>query len=126
MILLIGCLLELVVAVEIRHIALPLGVGLDLPVTKRIGAFHFEDAKSSCGVRVTEIESSGRGTHSAVLKHPDPSWFHHTSGHVLICIDRHRLVSIPAVLFTNLASLFLRWISAPPFTPVIIELLTSK
>ena len=85
-------LLEHVVPVEIRQIMVPLRGALDLHIAHRIGTFDFEDAHSTCSVRVSEDQSSGRGTHDVVSENPEPGWFYDTSGRVLIRINRYRFV----------------------------------
>ena len=85
-------LLEFIVAVEIGQMMVPLGGALDLHLTKRIRAFHFEDADSTYAMGVGEHESIRRTSHDVVSEHPDARRFHHIIGHVLICVNRHRLM----------------------------------
>ena len=90
-------LLEFVVAVEIGQMIVPLRGAFNLHVTNRIRAFHLDDADSTYAMRVGERESIRRTTHDVVSEHPDLRWFHHIIGHVLIGIDRDRLMIHPTL-----------------------------
>ena len=66
-------LLEHVVAVELPQMMLPFWPAPD--ISRRIGPFEFEDAHRTCGMRVSEVNSTGRGTHDVFWNIHSPLGF---------------------------------------------------
>ena len=85
-------LLELIVAVQIMKMMMPLRLAVNLHMAARIGALDFEDANSTCCMSEAEEESIGRGPDDFVVEHIDPRWLEHVPSDLRLAFDRFRLV----------------------------------